>query len=271
MKTGISTACLYPLETEKSLGILLEAGYRTFELFFNSPSELEEEYLDRLCGRLSAAGGEIYSYHLFLSGFEPVMFFSDYPRRFEDSLELYRRWAVALARRGARVAVLHGARRDTQMTAEEYCERFLSLSGALAAEGVTLAQENVCRCASALCANIRRMRECAGRGGMKFILDVKQALRAGEDPFAMLEAMGEDIAGVHVSDNAPGRDCLLPGEGNMEFARLADALCRYGYDGPLLVEVYRQNVEDPGQLVRSRHYLEGVLRKFLGGTSDFRL
>lgn len=271
MKTGISTACLYPLETEKSLEILLEAGYRTFEVFFNSPSELEEGYLDRLCGRISSAGGEIYSYHLFLSGFEPVMFFSDYPRRFEDSLELYRRWAASLAPRGARVAVLHGARRDTQMPAEEYCERFIRLSHALAGEGVTLAQENVCRCASALCANIRRMRECAGSGTMKFILDIKQAVRAGEDPFAMLEVMGEDIIGVHVSDNTPAQDCLLPGEGMMDFAKLAGVLGRYGYDGPLLVEVYRHNFIDRAQLIRARHYLEKILRKASGGNPEYRL
>lgn len=33
LKTGISTACLYPLETEKALELLLEEGFRHFEIF----------------------------------------------------------------------------------------------------------------------------------------------------------------------------------------------------------------------------------------------
>ena len=33
MKTGVSTACLYPLEPERSLDLLLQLGYRRFEVF----------------------------------------------------------------------------------------------------------------------------------------------------------------------------------------------------------------------------------------------
>ena len=35
MQTGVSTACLYPMETERSLELLLRMGYRRFEVFFN--------------------------------------------------------------------------------------------------------------------------------------------------------------------------------------------------------------------------------------------
>ena len=37
---GISTACLYPLETENALDRLLQLGFRRFEVFLNSFSEL---------------------------------------------------------------------------------------------------------------------------------------------------------------------------------------------------------------------------------------
>ena len=50
MKIGISTACLYPMETCRALETLLQAGFRQFEIFF--------QYLPgipaRLCG--AAAG-----------------------------------------------------------------------------------------------------------------------------------------------------------------------------------------------------------------------
>ncbi len=40
MKTGVSTACRYPLEPERSLDLLLQLGYRRFEVFPNCMEEL---------------------------------------------------------------------------------------------------------------------------------------------------------------------------------------------------------------------------------------
>ena len=41
MKFGASTACFYPLETEKALKKVCELGYKYAEVFMNAPSELE--------------------------------------------------------------------------------------------------------------------------------------------------------------------------------------------------------------------------------------
>ena len=48
MRIGASTACLYPMETEKAVATLIENGFRIIEIFFNSFSELELEYLEKL-------------------------------------------------------------------------------------------------------------------------------------------------------------------------------------------------------------------------------
>lgn len=48
MRIGASTACLYPMETEKAVATLIENGFRIIEIFFNSFSELEPEYLEKL-------------------------------------------------------------------------------------------------------------------------------------------------------------------------------------------------------------------------------
>ena len=45
MKFGASTACFYPLETEKALKKVCELGYKYAEVFMNAPSELEEPFL----------------------------------------------------------------------------------------------------------------------------------------------------------------------------------------------------------------------------------
>ena len=42
MSIGISTACLYPMYTEQALEILLDQGFRLFEIFFNTISELAQ-------------------------------------------------------------------------------------------------------------------------------------------------------------------------------------------------------------------------------------
>ena len=48
MQTGVSTACLYPMETERSLELLLRMGYRRFEVFFNCMEELGTPFLREL-------------------------------------------------------------------------------------------------------------------------------------------------------------------------------------------------------------------------------
>ena len=81
MKTGVSTACLYPLEPERSLDLLLQLGYRRFEVFPNCMEELSPAYLRDLKGRADAYGAEFVSLHPFTSAMESSLLFGDYPRR----------------------------------------------------------------------------------------------------------------------------------------------------------------------------------------------
>jgi sugar phosphate isomerase/epimerase len=262
MEIGISTACLYPFETEKSLLFLLEQGFRTFEIFFNSDSEISTKFIHMLGARLKEYHASVYSCHLYTSGFEPLFFFSDYSRRFDDSVELYRRYCAALMQTGARVIVFHGDRRDSSITIEAYCDRFYKLSQAVAAEGAILAQENVSRCRSALAADIRRMHEILG-GDAKFILDVKQALRAGESPADMLAAMAGSIVNVHLSDHSAQRDCMLPGAGEMDYKRLISSLRQACYDGPLIIEVYRSDFKALEELDAARGFLQPMISGYI--------
>lgn len=254
MYCAISTACLYPLETEKSLAELLKLGYRDFEVFANCESEFSDEFIALLHSMLGPYDAKVHSLHLYTCGLEPFMFFSNYPRRFKDSLELYARYFEKAARLGAEVVVFHGDRRDSALPIEEFCERFDRLSQTALREGVVFAQENVARCRSATVKAVREMKRILG-SRIHFVLDVKQALRAGQSPLEMCEAMGENISLVHISDSTKAKDCLLPGAGDFDFVQLCSRLSGFSYSGPLVIEVYSDCFKSSEELLAAREFM----------------
>lgn len=258
MYGAISTACLYPLETEKSLAALLKLGFRQFEVFVNCESEFSDGFISLLDSELRPYDAKVYSMHLFTCGLEPFMFFSDYPRRFHDSVDQYSRYFEKAARLGAKIVVFHGDRRDSKLPFEEFCERFAALSEAAEREGVTLAQENVARCRGATAEAICGMKRLLG-SRVRFVLDVKQALRAGESPLDMCDAMGENISCVHLSDSTAQCDCLLPGNGDFDFPSFLSRLRRYSYLGPLIIEVYSGCFKKLDELDISRGFLSRLV------------
>ena len=81
MTPGASTACLYPMETERALETLLRLGYRRFEVFLNAMEELSPPFLRGLGERARAYGASFVSVHPFTSAAESTLLFGDYPRR----------------------------------------------------------------------------------------------------------------------------------------------------------------------------------------------
>ncbi|HCC00658.1 MAG TPA: sugar phosphate isomerase/epimerase [Ruminococcaceae bacterium] len=238
MEVGISTACLYPLETVQALSSVLDQGARTVEIFVNADHEYSIPYLRRMQAVLTRADAEVFTVHPYTAAYESLMFFSDYTTRFEDSVEQYRRTFASAAFLGAKAVVFHGARKEALISMEEYCERYGRLASVAREEGVVLAQENVCRCKSGSIKNITTMRRLLG-DEVRFILDVKQARRAGIPAQKMCSAMEGQIVGIHLSDSAPGHDCLLPGFGEADLPGLHRELQKQRFRGVLLIEVYR--------------------------------
>lgn len=258
MFCAISTACLYPLETEKSLAALLKLGFRQFEVFANCESEFSDDFISELRSMLKPYGAQVCSLHLYTCGLEPFMFFSNYPRRFKDSVDQYARYFSQAARLGAKIVVFHGDRRDSTLPLEEFCERFAVLSETAEREGVIFAQENVARCRSATIKAISDMKHILG-SRIRFVLDIKQALRAGESPLEMCQAMGENIACVHLSDSTEAQDCLLPGAGTFDFNELCSRLSKFSYSGPLVIEVYSNCFKSSEELMASRKFLSNTV------------
>ena len=70
MRAGISTACLYPMETEKALKTVLDLGFKKLEIFINAYSEMNYNFIKSLKNMADEYGAKIISIHPFSSVFE---------------------------------------------------------------------------------------------------------------------------------------------------------------------------------------------------------
>lgn len=260
MKLGISNASLYPLETEQSLKLLGENGVKVTEIFFNSPSELQPQFIDELNHIRTHYGIEITSVHPCGSMGEPYFLFSGYERRYRDSFEYYKRYYHALRVLEGKTVVLHGDSLVGHVSMQEYCERLLEMNEEASKYGVCICHENVNRYRGATPENIKEIRRLTD-DKIKFTLDIKQAVRDGCGVDAMYEAMRGNIINVHISDHTKEQDCLLPGKGEFDFESLFQKLSAHGYDGACLIEVYRNAYNEPDELFKAYEELKNNHKK----------
>lgn len=122
------------------------------------------------------------------------------------------------------------------------------------AEGVTVCQENVNRFKSQHIAFCDRMRRALG-DDFHMVLDIKQAVRAGEDPFAFLDTFQKEIVHVHISDHSPEKDCQPPGQGSFDFQRLYRTL---GDRVHYMIEIYSRGYRVAAELQRAKAYLDTI-------------
>ncbi len=263
MNIGASSSCFYPLETELSLERLAKAGIRTTEIFFNSPSELENDFLKKLCSLRNEYGMEIVAVHPFMSFSEGFNFFSEYYRRFEDSLEYYKRFFEAAATLGAKYFVLHGAKGERVIPDEEYVRRLSLFIEEGKHFGVAVTHENVVHYAGEKPEFMLRLQSLLG-SDFRMTLDLKQARRAGVDPFEFACALGKSIVHVHVSDERQGEKCAAPdGKGNFDFSRFFSLMNSLGYDGAYMVELYRRDFTDEKHIRKCVDYLTETAKRCL--------
>lgn len=259
MHIGASTSNLYPMLTEDALGALLSMGFRAVEVFLNTPSEATPAFARGLRRQAEAAGAHITSVHSHCSLAEPFGLFSRYERRFLDYLDIYRGLFSAAAEMGARYLVLHGDRADNPtLSPEEFAARYAMLFDAGQEHGVTLLQENVVRYRAQSPEFVRQMRTLLGEKA-QFVLDLKQCRRAGVPVHEMIDAMGDALRHVHASDADAAHDCLMPGAGTVDFAPIFQQLRRVGFDGDVMLELYRHNFGDERELRQGYETLAAFL------------
>lgn len=254
MHIGASSACFYPLETEKSLERVAKAGFKTAEIFFNTPSELEGERLRRLKDIKDSYGLNIAAVHPFMSFAEGYCIFSSYERRYNDYKDMYKRYFEVCASLGAGFVVLHGAPAKLNVSSSLYCDRFYGLSEAARELGVTLTQENIVHYYSQSPEFLIEMKRQLG-DSFKMVLDIKQAYRAGYTSDEFVDKLIDSIVHIHISDHNREHDCLAPGEGEFDFASFMKKNASLGYEGAYIIELYSYSFSSDSQLIRSAQLL----------------
>ena len=257
MSIGISTACLYPQNTEDALEQLGKLGVKTCEVFLNSESETSLDFAKILNRIKDEYGIRIVSVHPFSSFSETYMLFGEYQRRYLDALDFYKRCFEFTQAVGAGISIIHGSLVPGKITAPEYFSRFSKLIETGKEFGVTVAQENVNRHFSETPVFLRMMKKALG-DDFKMVFDIKQAVRAGYSPLEFAKEFKNDIIHIHVSDNSPTNDCLPPSKGNFDYKNLFSIMENAGYKGDYIIELYRWNFSDPSELAESLDYLQNI-------------
>lgn len=254
MEIGMSLACFYPMEPERAVEEAAALGIHTCEIFLNTYSELEFDYLESLRSSCDRHGIQVYSVHPFTSFLENYLFFSPYPRRIADAKVFYRRYAEAAKILGAQVINIHGDRGIGLESVEEYAKLIRPLMELQDETGVIYSMENVYFNSVNVPEFTARLRQLAP--DVRFTLDIKQAFKGGQDPYLLAEAMGDAVVNFHVNDRDEEHLCLLPGCGTVDYDRISAILRANGYTGPGLIEVYRSNFEEREEIAAAKTFLE---------------
>ena len=260
IELGISSASFYPMLTEDAVSQIIALGYRKTEIFLNSECEFDPDYIQKLRRRLDDGGVEVVSVHPYTSAIEALFFFTAYPRRAEDALQLYRHYFAMSERLGAKYFTFHGDRNTIGGQApvipkDLHIEIFTRLADLAAEYGLTITQENVSWCASANPEYIQMLREALGER-IGFTLDTKQARRAGVPIENYLSAMGKQLLNIHISDFTEENTCVLPGDGIMDYNKFFECLRKIPYSGALILEIYPTSFDNIRQIASSKSWFE---------------
>ncbi len=254
MKIGVSTSCLYPMYTEQSFELIAQNGVELTEIFFNANCELQNDFIKQLCDIKQKYDITVSSVHPTMSLAESFMLFSNYERRFNEGLEIYKRYGEIAARLGAKYVIMHGGKHNGTMDNYGYFDRFAVVAEAVSQNGATLLQENVVNFRAGDIDALKDMSDYLGDKA-NFCLDVKQSLRGGYSPYDVLKLLKGKIKHLHLSDSNQKFDCMLPLEGSFDFNDFLSTALNCGYAGDAVIEVYRAAFNDPKELFESHKKL----------------
>lgn len=257
MAFGISTSCLYPQETEKSLEELGRMGVKTCEVFLNAISETTPGFAKILNNIKNEYGMDIVSVHPFSSFSETYMLFGEYERRYLDVLDFYKKCFEFTSLVGAKISIIHGSLLPGKISIDEYFERFQKLINTGKEFGVDVCQENVSNHFSESPEFLRKMKAALGND-FKMVFDVKQAKKAGCNPLDFAMEFNHSIAHIHISDHTEEDFCLPPSKGNFDFKKLIEIMNASNYEGNYVIELYRNNFGEPRELANALRYMQNL-------------
>lgn len=257
MEIGLSSASFYPqVKTEDSIKIMKELGFGVGEIFLNSVSEYEYDFIKLLVDEKEKNEFKVNSVHGFSASFEPFIF-DAYKRRRNDMMVYFKKICNAGKQLGAKCYTFHGMKNNgvRKLGLDFVIEIYNELTYIAGEAGIMLAQENVSWCMSHDLNFLRELREKC-KYPLYFTLDIKQAYRVGIDPVDYIKVMKDKMVNLHINDKDEENNCLLPGKGNVNYERISNELEKAGYTGNGIIEVYRDNYENFSELTESCKHIQ---------------
>lgn len=256
MTVGMSSASFYGQgETEDQAALLRDFPLDVCEVFLQTRSEYSSAFGALVRERL--AGLPCVSVHPKGGTQFELDLFGRSRRQTEDAMALFRQVCEAGEALGARYYVFHGpfsvSGRLRAGQVFRLPERVARMRAIAADHGIEMLWENVCWCVLREPEDVREL--AALLPEQRFVLDVKQAYRAGSDPFALLEAMGDRVRHVHALDVDGSGQLCLPGQGVTDWRALMRELRARGYGGAVILEPYNWQARDRDALRRSLDFL----------------
>ncbi len=264
MQTGISTASLFMRKNnEEALPLLNDLGVKTAEVFLTSFSEYGKDFGELLA---SVKGDlTINSVHALNTEFEPQLF-SAHPRVKGDAYAWLDKVLESANALGAPYYSFHGTSRVKKASRSGKNDDFPSmirgfeeLTAHCSARGVTLCLENVEWSTYNRVGVFAKI--AAAVPALRGVLDIKQARISGYPYEEYLCEMGEKLTHVHISDVDEQGKIRLPEQGVFDFERLIKQLQDVGFDGALLIEVYKNDYADVRELKTACDYVNEILYK----------
>lgn len=264
MQTGVSTASLFlRRKNEEALPLLDKLGVKTAEVFLTSFSEYGEDFARII--KENKGGISVNSVHILNTQIEPQLF-SAHERVKGDSYFFLDRVLSGARLIGAPYYTFHGtarykkaARNPNNDNLQKMGKNIREIFDFCQNYGVTLCLENVEWSTYNRVGVFSALKKYAP--DLRGVLDIKQARIAGEGYEKYLDEMGKDIAYVHLSDVNERGDICLPGQGVFDFETLLKRLRDVGFEGNLLIEVYKENYRDEIELKSACDFLEELIYK----------
>lgn len=268
MKLGLSSLLFVGTSIEKAVSLSAELGAECFELIYDLPHFSPEHKKDELAiikGLLQHYGLGI-SVHATFWDLNPA---SHYSELWELSLKHVRRSIEACVELGSEIVCLHPGRcpipeigwlmRDSKNRYVKFLEECTKLAKEL---DVRLALENI-NLPFCPYSTLEELGELMGEPNVGVAFDIGHAYR-GEKKAGFkkpewkiaseIKSLGKNIVHVHLHDNHGEEDeHLPPGEGDIDFEPILDALKAINYHGLLIAELW-----DPKNPIKTgRRGMEG--------------
>lgn len=260
MNVGVSTASLFLRQyNEDALPLLDSIGVEFVEIFLESFCEYKEEFAKLLKSRLGNV--KVHSIHSINTHYEPELF-SRHDRSYGDAVNIFKNVLNCAKILGAKNNTFHGRiriKRANYSNYKETGERFNTLIDIAKDYGVDVCLENVqwAMCSEAgYFANLKKFSP-----NLRACLDIKQARLSGYDYTDYLSEMSDRLNTVHISDYDQDGKIVLPGKGIFDFEKLVGELYDVNYNGPLIIEVYKDSYKEVDEIAESLQYIKKLLKR----------